>query len=743
MATRAYTDFTITLRTVGAEYEAHVSFGDQTATNTFSLPFTERELADFSSMFGGQRVRRIQSPQLERTRAFGGRLYKAVFSDELDELLASSLSEAGSDSGLRIRLDLDQAPDLVNIPWEYLYREAGDDFLVLSNLTPVVRRLDVATRVPTAPIEPPLRILVMISDPMEYRNTLKAETEWQQVEEKLADLTADGLVEIHRLEQATESALSSALRRNKYHIFHFIGHGDFDEDKQDGVLVLEDEQRRAKLVTGRDLGGQLYDARTIRLVVLNNCEGGTSSDTDLFAGAAQSLIQKGIPAVAAMQFEITDNAAISFAKEFYASLADGYPADKAIGEARKAIYRGATQHEFGSPVLYLSADDGVLFDIAERPTETPESSPEPIVPGPLPETQPTDPAPPPASAPAAFAAADPADATAETQELPPVAAPPPASAPEAPTREIEAIRPDPPGSSRKVLYGLAGAVAVLVVLIIAAMLIPEDEVTATTTPQGLATTAAVQATSPPTTAPAPVTAATGIPVVPIEPTFAEPPTIADFTSAPMAINAFDDEWSSRYEFESPFAVFGADTIDDDDDLWAWWRVAWDKTYLYLYADVVDDVLAQVNTGASIFKGDAVAIYFDADRSDDAPNAQLNGDDVAFFFAPDEDGQNWVQLFPSANGGGFAAEGAVTFDPELKVASDIVEGGYDVEVRIPWRLLGVSDPQAGQRFRMTLDVSDNDTPGTSQQEAMISNSVSRTIEGQAFPATWEEMILEAP
>jgi oligosaccharide reducing-end xylanase len=211
----------------------------------------------------------------------------------------------------------------------------------------------------------------------------------------------------------------------------------------------------------------------------------------------------------------------------------------------------------------------------------------------------------------------------------------------------------------------------------------------------------------------------------------------------MNIDGAGDEWTSRYEFESRFEVFGKDTLDDSEDLSAWWRVAWDETYLYLFADVRDDVSAQVNTGASIFEGDAVAIYFDGDRSDDAPDAQLSADDVAFFFAPVEAGQNWVKLIPSATGGGFASEGALTFDSELRVVSQVWDGGYTTEIRIPWRLLGVSDPQAGQRFRMTLDVSDNDSPGESQQDAMISNSVNRTIEGQAFPAAWEEMILEAP
>jgi hypothetical protein len=745
MAGRTYIDFDITLRAVGAEYEAHVSSETGSASNNFPLPFTERELDDFFSIFGGRRVRRMESPQLERTRAFGGRLYRAVFNDELDDLLASSLTQAGeSGRGLRIRLDFDDAPDLVNIPWEYLYRPASDDFFALSNWTPIVRYLDVEARMPPAPIEPPLSILVMISDPVEYQGSLDVEREWERLQESLADLVADGQVQVHRLERATERELLRELRRNDHHIFHFVGHGEFNEEEQDGVLLLEDEHRRTKLVTGRALGTVLRDSRSMRLVVLNNCEGARASDSDPFAGAAQSLLQKGMPAVAAMQFEVTDNAAISFAHEFYAGLSDGYPADAALAEARKAIYQGATQYEFGSPVLYLSAEDGVIFDIGSRPTPVAVFDAELTL------------AEPRAEAPQAQdlqaekpAVAEPRDAVevaapvtvetppevvaAETKEFRPIAEQPvttePVAVPEAATVEMEPARRDPPGDSgnRKALYAMAASIAALVVIVIAFVATRDNETTATTAPQGLGTTAA---------------GATGVGAVsPVDPQEGAPPTMADFTGVPPILDASDSEWTSRFFYPSQFKVFGADEIEDDSDLWADWRVAWDSEFLYLYVEVDDDVLAQVNTGANLFEGDAVAIYFDGDRSDDVPNAQLSDDDVAFFIAPDEAGQNWVKLVPSASGGGFAAAEAVTFDPEVRVASAVFDGGYDIEARIPWRLLGVTDPVAGQQFRMTLDVSDNDTPGLSHQDALRSNSGSRTAEGQAFPAAWEEMILE--
>jgi len=76
-------------------------------------------------------------------------------------------------------------------------------------------------------------------------------------------------------------------------------------------------------------------------------------------------VQQGIPAVIAMQFEVTDEAAITFAYDFYGALADGYPVDAAIAEARKAIYAQGNDIEWGTPVLYMRSPDGRLFDIEQ------------------------------------------------------------------------------------------------------------------------------------------------------------------------------------------------------------------------------------------------------------------------------------------------------------------------------------------------------------------------------------------
>ena len=175
----------------------------------------------------------------------------------------------------------------------------------------------------------------------------------------------DGLA-IDWLETASLRALQRQLRRAEYHVFHYIGHGGYDRDADDGVLLLEDEHGRSARITGVQLGTILQDELSLRLAVLNACEGARSSVEDPFSGVATSLIEREIPAVIGMQFEITDRSAIVFASEFYAALADGYPVDSALAEARKAIYADKNDVEWATPVLFMRVQDGLLFEVPDH-----------------------------------------------------------------------------------------------------------------------------------------------------------------------------------------------------------------------------------------------------------------------------------------------------------------------------------------------------------------------------------------
>jgi hypothetical protein len=116
-------------------------------------------------------------------------------------------------------------------------------------------------------------------------------------------------------------------------------------------------------------------------VVLNSCEGARASHVDPFSGAASSLVECGIPAVVGMQFEITDEAAITFAGRLYSALVQGFPIDAALAQSRKAIFAAGNDTEFGTPVLFLRTGDARLFEPEQSPSRPwPIAVPEPAVP---------------------------------------------------------------------------------------------------------------------------------------------------------------------------------------------------------------------------------------------------------------------------------------------------------------------------------------------------------------------------
>jgi hypothetical protein len=61
------------------------------------------------------------------------------------------------------------------------------------------------------------------------------------------------------------------------------------------------------------------------------------SDLDPYAGTAANLVELGIPAIVAMQFEISDEAAIAFSAAMYTALMSGHTVDLAVTLARQAI----------------------------------------------------------------------------------------------------------------------------------------------------------------------------------------------------------------------------------------------------------------------------------------------------------------------------------------------------------------------------------------------------------------------
>ena len=169
---------------------------------------------------------------------------------------------------------------------------------------------------------------------------------------------------------ATWADLQDLLLDGEWHVLHFIGHGDFDPGRDEGVLALTREDGRADLVAATRLVDLLRQARPMpRLVVLNSCSGAAAGASDLFSSTAAALVHGGVSAVAAMQYEISDPAAVAFARGFYAAIARGRGIDDAVSSGRVAILGLSDRTlEWVTPVLYLRGHDTRLFTL-QTPAE--------------------------------------------------------------------------------------------------------------------------------------------------------------------------------------------------------------------------------------------------------------------------------------------------------------------------------------------------------------------------------------
>jgi formylglycine-generating enzyme required for sulfatase activity len=377
---KTYRDFVITIK--GADegrYRVEASGATGEATTTFVLPFDDQDVEIFLLKVGHPRRMTIRGRVPEPVQPsveFGAKLFNAVIDGDVRDIFVSARHDAlRSDYGLRLQLRLSHVPELADLPWEFLYD--GRDFLALSPMTPVVRYLDL--RNPPRPMEvpPPLRILVTISAPYDQPQ-LDVETEKAKVQEALAPLEERGMLELDFAPDATLPTLRRTMRRAKrlgcpHHVWHYIGHGAFDPVAQASVLAFCDRVNRSYPVGGFQLGTLFNSLPEIRLVLLNACEGARPDPRDPFAGVAAAVVERGVPAVIGMQFEISDEAANAFAEEFYQALANGLPVDAALADARQAVFFLPNWIEWATPVLFMRSPDGQLFDLSAppRPVEPP------------------------------------------------------------------------------------------------------------------------------------------------------------------------------------------------------------------------------------------------------------------------------------------------------------------------------------------------------------------------------------
>lgn len=375
-----YDDFSIELKpTAAGGFETRVSLqSGGSAPSPFELPaafdHVDSMLGWMESAVLLRNVHRIHPEKgpadLEK---IGGSLFAALFREGVGEAFreACRLAHSGN-RGLRLRLVFDpqakKAPVwLAALPWEALYDRSNGQFLSQNPRTPVVRYLQRERfddpRLP--PVDEPLRVLVTLSQPTDLA-ALDGVSEKARIEESFGSGSAE---RVAILQSPSLADLRAALEQHQPHLLHLTSHGSFDPESGEGFLLLENEGGEADPVTGHELATVIQSCPHLRLVVLNACSTGAMPrhhGLDPFSGVAAALLLRGLPAVVAMQFPISDSAAIVFSGAFYRALADGKCLELALTEGRHAIHDQLRNGEWLTPALYLRAEHGQLFRAAKE-----------------------------------------------------------------------------------------------------------------------------------------------------------------------------------------------------------------------------------------------------------------------------------------------------------------------------------------------------------------------------------------
>jgi CHAT domain-containing protein len=268
---------------------------------------------------------------------------------------------------LRVRIMLDPGEHAA-LPWEYAYVPGlttggpeliEQNFLALNESVSVVRFRQYGGEMPAlGSTEGDVRVVPFLASPDGYP-PLNLKSEAASLERAFHGLAG------FRLERAERSpdGFSTAFNESA-HVFHFAGHGEFDDASGSGVIVLEEASSRAAAPMDAQTLSLNLTGKGIRLAIVSACDSGRQRAARPWGGLAGALVGAGIPAVVGLQFPVEDESAVVFNRALYAALGQGLPIDLAMSRARIAVWTAGALDAWGVPVLYLranEADDVVLF----------------------------------------------------------------------------------------------------------------------------------------------------------------------------------------------------------------------------------------------------------------------------------------------------------------------------------------------------------------------------------------------
>jgi CHAT domain len=261
--------------------------------------------------------------------------------------------------------------NLTLLPWELLYNtQSPSSAGFLAHKRPIVRLIPGSNNLP--PLSPPLRVLLLISSPLDIDEQRRIDIERKRiaVENATLEFREEGLL---HLKIVTPRFAHQALLNFEPHILHYIGLGSY-EKSNGGFLIWENDHGKPLRVRASLLADWLR-TRKLRAVLLQSSKMTNDNRYSNLWNVSNALIEAGIPAVLTLQTNFTDESILDTCKVLYTVLAR---LKEGLAEASFEVRMSLALANCNDwALLTLQATEGGLEPLFDK--EAPPGSPDPAL----------------------------------------------------------------------------------------------------------------------------------------------------------------------------------------------------------------------------------------------------------------------------------------------------------------------------------------------------------------------------
>lgn len=294
--------------------------------------------------------------------AYGKALTASLFADpKMVTAFSEALASAQSlQAPLRIRLVIGaSAPELHTLYWETLRNPKDQSPLFTGEQIFFSRYLSSLDWRPVhLRSKADLKALVAVANPSNLGEfglgAVEKEAEFARARQALGDIAVTTLPEAGKY--CTLTALNESLRAG-YDILYLVAHGVFRKDE--AWILLEAEDGTLARVSGVDLVTRIRELQDPpRLVVLASCQSAGEGAGRALQALGPRLTEAGVPAVIAMQGNITMPTVEKFMPVVFEELRKDGVIDRAVAVARGLL---RTQSDYWIPVLFMRLKSGRIW----------------------------------------------------------------------------------------------------------------------------------------------------------------------------------------------------------------------------------------------------------------------------------------------------------------------------------------------------------------------------------------------